>query len=75
MAIYEKINILELLDILDHAWNFVFRKLEFDRIYNAYLIESPFKYYISILRGWGVQNLGKTAYIILARSLAVNITK
>ena len=45
-------------------------KLEFDTIYYAYLYESPFKYYISILGwGWGVQNSGKPAYIILARSL------
>ena len=29
----------------------MFRKLEFDTIYYAYLIESPFKYYISILGG------------------------
>ena len=66
----------------------MFRKLEFDRIYYAYLNESPFKYFISIL-GWGVgglrpclfclfrgvrvgggvQNLGKPAYMIIARSL------
>ena len=64
------------------AWNFVFRKLEFDTIYHAYLNESPFKYYISILGGvgglrpcllclfgGGVQNSGKPAYIILAHSL------
>ena len=50
-------------------------------IYYAYLNESPFKYYISILGGLGglrpcllclfrggVQNSGKPAYIILARS-------
>ena len=36
-------------------WNFVFRKLEFDTIYYAYLNESPFKYYISILGGWGLR--------------------
>ena len=61
----------------------MFRKLEFDTIYYAYLNESPFNYYISILggvgglrpgllclfRGWGVQNSGKPAYMILARSL------
>ena len=46
----------------------MFRKLEFDMIYYAYLNESPFKYYISILGGVGVQNSGKPAYIILARS-------
>ena len=61
----------------------MFRKREFDMIYYAYLNESSFKYYISILGGggglrscifclfrgrWGVQNLGKPAYIILARS-------
>ena len=65
------------------ALNFAFRKPEFDTIYNAYLNESPFKYYISVLggvgglrpcffcffRGGGVQNLGKPAYIILERSL------
>ena len=47
-------------------------KLEFDTIYYAYLNESPFKYYISIfayLGGGGVQNSGKPAYIIVARSL------
>ena len=62
--------------------NFVFRKIGFDIIYYAYLNESPFKYYISILGGvgglkpglfclfrGGVQNLGKPAYIMLARSL------
>ena len=61
----------------------MFRKLDFDTIYYAYLIEWPFKYYISILGGMGgrrpclfclfflggVQNSGKSAYIILARSL------
>ena len=61
----------------------MFRKLEFDKIYYAYLNKSPFKYYISILGGmgvkghayfaylggWGVKNSGKLAYIILARSL------
>ena len=31
----------------------MFRKLEFDMIYYAYLNESPFKYYISILGGRG----------------------
>ena len=31
----------------------MFKKLEFDTIYYAYLIESPFKYYISILGGMG----------------------
>ena len=49
------------------AWNFVFRKLEFDTIYYAYLNESTFKYYISILGVEGseamlillIQNLGK----------------
>ena len=58
------------------------RMLEFDTIYDAYLNESAFKYYISILGGgglrsclfclfWGVgvQNSGKPAYIILAHSL------
>ena len=50
-------------------------------IHYAYLYESPFKYYISILGGWGVwghayfaylggvQNWGKPAYIKLACSL------
>ena len=33
--------------------NFVFRKPEFDTVYNAYLNESPFKYYISVLGGVG----------------------
>ena len=60
----------------------MFRKPEFDMIYYAYLNKSPFKYYVSILGGWGVrpclfclfrrvgvQNSGKSAYIILARSL------
>ena len=54
------------------AWTFVFRKLEFDMIYYAYLNDSPFKYYISLFllfRGVGVQNLGKPAYVILACSL------
>ena len=32
----------------------MFRKLEFDAIFCAYLKESPFKYYISILGGVGV---------------------
>ena len=61
--------------------NFAFMKFEFNTIYYAYSNKSPFKYYISILRGGGlrpclfclfmggVQNLGKPAYIILARSL------
>ena len=63
----------------------MFRKLEFDTIYYAHLNKWPFKYYISILGGggvWGhaysaylgglgVQNSGKPAYIILARSLKV----
>ena len=49
----------------------MFRKLEFDTLYYAYLNESPFKYYISILGGVGVQNLGKPANIILARSLII----
>ena len=31
------------------AWDFVFRKLEFNTIYNAFSKKSPFKYYISIL--------------------------
>ena len=31
----------------------MFRKLDFDTIYYAYLNESPFKYYISILGGVG----------------------
>ena len=42
------------------ALNFAFRKLEFDRIYNADSNESPFKYYIStfayiayVVRGGG----------------------
>ena len=62
----------------------MFRKPEFATIYYAYMNESPFKYYISILGGpgglrpclfWlfrergGVQNWGKPAYIILARSI------
>ena len=51
----------------------MFRKLEFDTLYYGYLIESPFKYYISILGGVGGSEamliLGKPAYIILARSL------
>ena len=61
------------------------RKLEFDTIYYAYLNESPFKYYISILgggegseamlvlliEGEGVKKLAKPAYIILA--LALNL--
>ena len=57
----------------------MFMNFEFDTIYYAYLNESPFKYYISILGGigghayfvylGGVQNSGKPAYIILARSL------
>ena len=63
----------------------MFRKLKFYMIYYAYLNESAFKYYLSILggvgglrprlfclfRGCGVQNSGKPAYIILARSLVV----
>ena len=62
----------------------MFRKLEFDTIYYAYLNESPFKYYISILGGWGseamfillkkggvVQNWANPAYIIFARSLKI----
>ena len=32
---------------------FVFKKLEFDTIYYAYLNKSPFKYYISFLGGGG----------------------
>ena len=48
----------------------MFRKLEFDTIYYAYLNKSPFKYYISILRGvGGGQTPRKLAYIILACSL------
>ena len=60
----------------------MFGKLDFDTIYYAYLNESPFKYYTVIFggveglrpglfrlfRGGGVQNSGKPAYIILARS-------
>ena len=49
----------------------MFRKLDFDTIYYAYLNESPFKYYKSILGGVGVQNSGKPVYIILARSLSL----
>ena len=78
------IYIPELPDIEEQGTEFRFRKLEFNTIYNTYVKKSPFKYYISILggvwgpayfaylRGWmGVQNLGKPAYIILARSLRV----
>ena len=42
------------------ALNFAFRKPEFDMIYNAYLNESPFKYYISVLGGVGGPEFGKT---------------
>ena len=45
---------------LTMAWNFVFRKLEFDTIYYAYLNKSPFKYYISILGGVGGPEFWKT---------------
>ena len=66
------------------ALDFAFRKPEFSTIYYTYSNESPSKYYISVLGGvgglrpclfclfrggWGVQNLGKPAYIILERSL------
>ena len=64
------------------ALDFAFRKPEFNTIYHTYSKESPSKYYISVLGGgggseamlivliWGgVQNLGKPAFIILARSL------
>ena len=61
--------ILELLDIEEQGTEFCFRKLKFITIYNGYSNKSPFKYYISILGGWGVQNSGKPAYMILARSL------
>ena len=43
------------------AIHFAFRKLESDTIYNAYSNESPFKYYISVLRGGG----GSEAMLIL----------
>ena len=36
------------------------RKLEFHTIYNVYLNESPFKYYISILGGVGGPEFWKT---------------
>ena len=52
----------------------MFRKLDFDTIYNAYLNKSPFKYYISILRGVRVLNSGKPAYIILARSVILYLS-
>ena len=35
------------------AWDFAFRKLEFDKICYVYSNKSPFKYYISILEGVG----------------------
>ena len=50
----------------------MFRKLEFDMIFCTYLNESPFNVqvlYKHFRRGWGVQNSGKPAYKILARSL------
>ena len=57
----------------------MFRKLASKTIYYVYSNESQFKYHISILGGkgseamlilgGGVKNLGKPAYIILARSL------
>ena len=47
------------------ALNFTFRKLEFDAINSN---ESPFKYYISILRGVGGPEFGKTC-LRLARSI------
>ena len=45
--------LLNYLIYKSRAINFALRKLEFDMIYNAYSNESPFKYYISILRGGG----------------------
>ena len=47
------------------ALNFAFKKPEFITIYNAYLNKSRFKYYISVLGGCGVENLGKPAYMPL----------
>ena len=44
-----------------------FRKLELE--YNAYSNRCQFKYFISILVGGGVRNLGKHVYIILECSL------
>ena len=46
--------ILELLDIEEQGNEFCFKKLRFITTYNAYSNKSPFKYYISILRGSGV---------------------
>ena len=45
------------------AIHFAFLKLEFDMIYNAYSNASPFKYYISILRGMWVQGHAFVAYL------------
>ena len=61
-------------EILIYNKNFVFRKLEINTICYAYSNESPFKYYINILGGGDVQNLGKPAYIILACSLILGMT-
>ena len=78
------ITSLNCLIYYSRAWNFVFMKLDFNTIYYEYSNKSPFKYYVSILWGvgglrpclfclfggrWVVQNLGKLAYIILARYL------
>ena len=65
------------------ALDFAFRKPEFSTIYYTYSNESPSKYYISVLgggggsegmlilpiKGGGVQNWAKPAYVILASTL------
>ena len=38
-------------------------KLEFNKIYDEYLNQLPFKYYISILVGWGVLCHAYFAYL------------
>ena len=51
--IYEKTShvCLNYLIYKNKALSFTFRKLKINTIYKAYLNESPFKYYISILGG------------------------
>ena len=48
-----KYSSLKYLIYSSRAWDFAFRKLEFDKICYVYSNKSPFKYYISILEGVG----------------------